>query len=74
MHVLTRLLHNTYFISFSISLFLFIPLQYGDNLRILIASVPSKSPEEITEFYFRFINSAVQIDKTTVREVTEKET
>lgn len=52
----------------------FVPLQFGDNLRILIAAVPSKSPEEITEFYFRFINSAVQIDKTTVREVTEKET
>ena len=73
MHVLPRLLHNTHFIYFSISLFLFILVQYGDNLRILIAAVPSKSPEEITEFYFRFIYSAVQIDKTTVQEVIEKE-
>ena len=76
MHARTHMAFTCYtlylLLYLSFPLTLFILLQYGDNLRILIAAVPSKSPEEITEFYFRFIYSAVQIDKTTVQEVVEK--
>ena len=37
--------------------------QFGDDVSILIASVPKKSAAEVTEYYFRFIYSAVQNDE-----------
>lgn len=37
--------------------------QYGDDLSILSACVPSKTSGEVSEYYFRFIYSAVQIEK-----------
>ena len=37
-------------------------LQFGDDLSTLISAVPSKEPADVTEYFFRSMYSAVQIE------------